>query len=936
MIYKRFLKLKKVIGLFILICIMVPLIGACSDAENNLKDNYVNSKIGYGSNIEAYTTYSQAKLIEMDKDMYYSYLLSGRDFILAVLPKDPNEDVPDKENYMFQAIYNGVTSYSQEIAENGNFKFSDPRYKILIYYITADKFLEWDEKATDKVEGSKSFVSKALDLLGPASNNYEHDVQNRLENYTLRNVVNVNSYISECYFLRTKNGKVAYNSSEYGSDWERISTKCGDNENRGNVIADVKNASDRKTAGVTLLYSGGGLNGYFTYEDVSKYNFENSPWIYNLLNNKYGGSISNMVDTLTSTLSESEKKAIFEDSGMTIETYAKQTEFKLKYDLSLFSRISKVNYNTLLDINTSTTDTTAIKTIDNASEYSEYIKGTTEANNGNYLAFTTADGFVYDRGDIFIQAAADAIFEMNVLEMFTNMDACTNRTIASYIAEVLATAGIALGGIATVAGGAAAVVSVLVATGAVSSSVPVVGWIVGAACLLAAGITALVISASTKKAIQETSSDNYCKIYQQALEDIIGNEYIKLPIYHYNVPSDGTETELCFSETVVDPKTDSTQCGYFDSNGKFVKKGSVPLFVNADKKIFNSLGDLSGAPSLRLYKDGKVVDEIYGVASTQFLISILDSWGVTASNNMKYYAQVEDKASTIKTITIYDLLRESEDKAEISKGYYCISEKYGKSCSIQERAPIYNISSLNTNGSFKFDTASYLHTGFAQEKEKELKKNHKISMSDYKEKLKKNVEAEYSKIVQEVTLENSMYYVKLHNSEDKKYRIDIDNENKQGNLIDSYGNTIALTYVEDGGYYTFEYSGSTYKLSRDLDKETNEFITYKVSLMGYGLDDASPFTNTINKLKNETKNADALNSEFVAIVNRLVQEMEESTDLNTIKDHIDTLINGLRGQVYYSELVDAYINITLVDKDGNEYTVSNIYSKNMKINLQID
>ena len=148
---------------------MIPLVAACTDAENHLTNNRKNIRIGYGANIEAYTTYAQANLIEMDKDMYYSYLLNGRDFILTVLPKDPDEDTPYNKNLMFQAIYNGVTPYSEQIV-NGNFSFTNPQYKILIYYITADKFLKWDEDATNKVDGSNNFISKALDLMGPASN----------------------------------------------------------------------------------------------------------------------------------------------------------------------------------------------------------------------------------------------------------------------------------------------------------------------------------------------------------------------------------------------------------------------------------------------------------------------------------------------------------------------------------------------------------------------------------------------------------------------------------------------------------------------------------------------------------------------------------------------------------------------------------------------
>ena len=121
MIYNFINKFKKVICLVILCCIVIPLVSACGENENKLKVSVKNSIIGVGTSIDAYTTYSQAKFLEMDKNMYYSYLLSYRDFILVVLPEDAsNKDYPNMENFMFQAAYNGVTPYADKLI-NGNF-----------------------------------------------------------------------------------------------------------------------------------------------------------------------------------------------------------------------------------------------------------------------------------------------------------------------------------------------------------------------------------------------------------------------------------------------------------------------------------------------------------------------------------------------------------------------------------------------------------------------------------------------------------------------------------------------------------------------------------------------------------------------------------------------------------------------------------------------
>lgn len=944
MLFKKLLKMKKFICMLIMICIMIPLVAACTDTDNTLKDNAKNTKIGYGGDIEAYTTYAQANLIEMDKDTYYSYLLTGRDFILTVLPKDPDEDTVYSKNLMFQAIYNGVTPYSEQIV-NGNFTFENPQYKILIYYVVADDFLKWDEDAMNKVDGSKNFVSKALDLMGPASNDYEHDVQNRLENYTLKNVVNLNSYISECYFLRTKDGNVSYNSSTYGKDWDRISTKCGDNAKRGNVIADVKNASDKTRTGVTLLYSGGGLNGYFSYSDVLTYDLsKNAMWLSNLIS-EYG-SLKNMILKLTENLSTEEKNAIFKD--ITEDDYATQMEYKLKYDLSLLGRIKTINYNTLLDIYTTTDNVKSINTIQSADEYKKYIAGNENANNGNYIAFTTADGFVIDRGNIVLEAAADALYDMNILEQFTNMDACTNRTIASYFAEVLADIGIVVGGLAVGAGAVAAVATTLVAVGAVSSSVPVIGWIIGAACLFAAGIATLAVSISTKKAINETSSANYCKIYKEALEEVISGEYIKLPIYHYEIPSDGTSTELCYTNMEINPETGKTQCGYLDANGNFVKKASIPAFKNASTKIFDSLGDLTGSPSLRLYRNGKVVDEIYGVASTQFIISILDSWGVTASSNMKFFAQannVDDDLQT-KTINIYNLLAKAkeEDKIKAENAYYCISEKYEKRCYASEGGiQINDLSALNSeNGILTFTTDIAAYNNFANAQRKKIDASHVYDFDKAKNAIKNAVEEEYSKIVQNVEKTDGKYYVYLYNEVtgmyDNKYEIVIDDENSALMKNDGETQIASIQLVNKSGYYQFEYNNIIYKLTT-VTTNKGELDTYRVTVKEYISDSAdSPFNSSeIKTARKHIVNNNSFLESFNSIIENSIYEMrEKATSKDTILKNIDSSFSELKGKGYYTEYIDAFINITIqtgVADKTNYHTASNFYKKNMAISL---
>ena len=136
MLYRFIKKFKKVICMFIIVCFSVPIVAACGQNENNLKKSKENQVIGFGGDIEAYTTYSQANFMPMDKEMYHSYLVSNRDFILVVVPSETNEDgskSPNRNSLMFQAAYNGVSPYADQLMEDGNFRLANQEYKLLIY-----------------------------------------------------------------------------------------------------------------------------------------------------------------------------------------------------------------------------------------------------------------------------------------------------------------------------------------------------------------------------------------------------------------------------------------------------------------------------------------------------------------------------------------------------------------------------------------------------------------------------------------------------------------------------------------------------------------------------------------------------------------------------------------------------------------------------------
>lgn len=906
MIYKAFRKFKNVICFVVMICIMIPIISACSESDNKLSQSKANVTIGYGANIDAYTTYSQAQFMEMDQDMYYSYLMSQRDFILVVLPQgecvDAENCYPDSSNLMFQAAYNGVTPYAQELIE-GNFSFANPEYKLLIYYVIANDFLDWEKEAADSAK--ESFIGSALDFLGPSDlDNYSFDgsdglgvnVAQNKEEYSLKNVVNNNKYVSECDFL-----PVDGNYNTYGT----IPSKCSGVTPK-NVVADVAKGTSK---GLTLLYGGGGLSGYFTYEQVNSYNLENVAWVKNLLQGK-------TIETyLIQLINELNNSSFGGSSYLTnnASTYVAQMAFKLRYDLALLGRIKKINYNTLLDINTGTSISGLNNSVTDVNQYSTLLKGSTAYNNGDYIAFTTSDGFIIDRGNIVMGAGEDFLFNTNFVEQLTIMDACTNRTLASYMSEALATIGIVAGGIAVGAGAVAlavgtagAVASAAVSTatlGMVSLSVPGAGWIIGGILLLAAGAIALYYGISTKKAIDDTNSANFCEVYEETIKEIINMSYVKLPIYNYNIPADAVQTvELCYSDYVTDPADNKEKCGKIE-NEKFIASNSaVPAFQLADIEQVNTLSSLSGSPSIRLYSKGKFVDEIYGASSPQFVYAIMDSWGVTSASSMKFYTGMEGHENNsgefvVDSFNVYDLLAGSDRTTYISNASYCFSTKYGQSCSLANSGSKGSLS-LNKNYS-NFENGVYKinYSGVASKYESELTRiasesSNGISRPELDSYIAKlNELANYSDIA--VSLENGRYYVNLNGY---KYSI---NKN---------GNDIYLLYGDDminveNGVFQFR------DLSFEIVETTNG---YRVTCS------EENFTSIISELKKDFNgNADLIITDFA-------NSYVNASSSDAKKELANSLKDSLSGATYYSEIVPIYFTVSITEKDTNneEYETS--------------
>lgn len=941
MLYKSFRKVRHFISIVVLFCIMVPFLSACgSDYDNGLPRSADSHVVGKGGNINAYTTYSQAKFMEMDQDMYYSYLMTARDFILVVLPEGKSDgdedngderDFPDSTSKMFQAVYNGVTPYAEQIVQ-GNFTYTNPEYKVLIYYVLVEDFLEWEKEASAAKEKSEDFISRALDFMGPASNTVEHDMQNRMVNYTLKNVINMNGNVSECEFMPVvKSSGEYYVSNDYGvPDKCKLNTDSMGNVIKGNVIADVANGD---IDGVTLLYGNGGLTGYFTSDDLEDYDLTGIPWINALISEgKRSGKYTNLEGYFRYSIDE---YVCNNDPEQEIEicqagnkaTKIEEMIYKIKYDLGLLNRIDYIYYNTVLDFNmaTSVVDGIDTKTYKNDLDgYLNLLHGDKTVNGGDYIAYTTAGGFIIDRGNILMQAAEDMILDTDILAQLTMMDACTNRTLASYLVEVLADIGIVVGGIATVAGGAlltagivagiAAKVTAVATLGAVTLSVPVAGWIIGGILLLAAGLIALFASISAKKAINDTSSANYCEVYSDAIKKIIETSYIKAPIYNYNIPTDEKyTTDLCYESYVE--VNGVQQCGTIDpKTGEFKKAASaVPVFNYANLEQVERFGLLEGAPSLRLYSDGVFVDEIYGAASPQFVHAILDSWGVTAAANMKYYVGLnQDSSGTFKGFDLYDLLFAKDDrKTEIVKASYCLSGSYGADC--EEDVTEFDLAYSNfKSGKYTYKISesamSSKYNKFTQKYRDDADKN-KIDFIDYKGKMEKEANDLSIPVVQRDGKYYADFGIGFVSDE-----LQIVNDGTRF-YIGSSDNPIAL--IDTGkGYYKFVYNEKTYRLNIVTDGEGN-LTGYRVrqiyneSLVNTSLDySLLSLVQAMSKV-DITKSAEDFRKDLVDAMNNANTDEE-------IQNVIDTWFDSLSEITYYSVETPVYLTVTIVEKDDKD------------------
>lgn len=598
MLYKFLRRFKNVICFVVMICIMIPLLSACGDLDNGLKKHRENSKIGVGNNIEAYTTYREAPFKKMTQDLYYSYLMNYRPFILVVVPDssvtfDENGNVSSLNgNWMLEAASSGVFQYNETYSQ-----YSENELKVLMYYVIQSDFNAWEDNAV-KEDG---FVRKAFDFVkGGTAASKPSDAEYNPRHFKCHKIVHMGSSLAN-----PKGNEMACARS-------------------GDMSNSIFNVGD----GIVLLYGEGSLEGYIRHGDIAAVSDSYENYFKKLIPEQYYVNIQNSIREIDS-------------SNVSKEVY------KMAFDTAILSRISKLNKNTRFDFSKNDADFNNTQGLMNKidlattseADMNNALKGEGKFKDKSYIALVTANGFIFDRGDI-VAESVSAMFSEEyalILEELMRMDACPNETLAKKIADILSTGAI-------FAGGAILVTTLFVA--------PFPGArIIGAALLLAG----LIYKAATKGAA--ATSVSYCEVYLDTLKEIKKSSIMSVPIFTYNIGRDpkGSTVYLCVKQS-----QNASSC-----------EQKVDLYYNANFEVADKMS-LDGMPYIGFYHEGELVDYIYGASDPVFITEILSSWGVMITADTKYFASADNNGN----INIVDRGRTNNVRNSIQ---YCYSFEYGAS-----------------------------------------------------------------------------------------------------------------------------------------------------------------------------------------------------------------------------------------------------------------
>lgn len=395
------------------------------------------------------------------------------------------------------------------------------------------------------------------------------------------------------------------------------------------------------------------------------------------------------------------------------DSMAKEEAFSIKFSVALFNRYNKVTNFSASSAISSGNNVTSLTELNDSNAVS-YVRG--NADDSEYLVLVTADGFLLDRGtesDQIYMGASDMLGFSEVLQEMIRMDSCPNETVAGQMYNKLANLKIAAGIAIAVSGAvlaAAAVIGLVVCQviaklAAVSLATPVPGGrIVALVLAVIAGLIAIGVGIYTLvKGLKEkarlkgmgASETNYCKTYMATFNFLFESLSLPINVYHYEIKEE-TDASLnsdlsinyCTNKNGNEyqylPKVNKNYCirytdsgKYEDESGKKYELGNrvviIPLYKYANRDMSAKL-NLEGCPALLYYKNGKLVDAIYGASTPEFIVEMLRIWGLLSFREMVYQTNVNKEGTTL---SVSHTSNTNARTMKINSLQYCFNEKYG-------------------------------------------------------------------------------------------------------------------------------------------------------------------------------------------------------------------------------------------------------------------
>lgn len=376
--------------------------------------------------------------------------------------------------------------------------------------------------------------------------------------------------------------------------------------------------------------------------------------------------------------SEQDKwSAIYEMTNTINSFYDSKLEeqFNIKFSASLHTRYSTFKTISNTEVLSSGQKVTSLQKV-TFDRVMELVKSN-QATNDDYVVLVTAQGFIHDRGteeDQVVLGASEMMGYAGIMQELIRMDACPNGTIAAEMFNMLANLKIVAGTALAVAGISAmavayiglTVASVIAKLAMVSSVTPVPGSRIAALVLIGiAGLVALVAGAITlysglkdKARLKGmgASEENYCKTYAATFNLLFETVTLTVPVYHYDIAKDNDgDDDDAISINYCDQGTYNAtdrMCNVYENNVLVSSSPavSIPMYYYADREQSEQL-NIQGMPAMLHFKDGKLIDSVYGAATPAFIVEALRFWGLLAMRELVYSAESDGSKVVIKHTT---------------------------------------------------------------------------------------------------------------------------------------------------------------------------------------------------------------------------------------------------------------------------------------------